>query len=843
MKSKILYIIYLLFFVSWPVIGQANHDSIEKLINGKVNDSGSALTYFISKNGIVYLNLYHTKSGELTQFRDIHSEIVLNDKIWLGWKSAERTLYKVDLKTGIKEVLPTVDRYEWFPEKSLILVFDKIKKTLQLRDENFKTIYIISDVHSYEVSPEQKQILVLLEDNRVELVNLDARKVSISKVKLRFPTKEVKKIKWNPFEEYFYLFSTNTEMLTVYRLADNDLKQVGETSLIDTRNSYVDTSFRNLEFIDKKTVIFGVKALTKPNNNVSQVWIGSSKGITPVIEKAYTNNLQAAVMNLTTGTKISLFEVGKIKVFKIHPYSRAIYSYEKNELEDFTKQFAPIKVYQYDLDNRQKELLGEFRGHSSYFVNSGLTTDLFYFKDNEWFVYDGKRKEHTHLTRGMRHKFYDDRNEFLDGTDFIPNQQLPSYQGQWIIFESTSDIWFYDPMSRKFKQKTNGVSQKRSYSLTTSSTDPTYNTLYWSANVKTRSNNLLLNWQSDDLESEGLSLLKENGKIQDLIQDKAKFSQAVQSQRFVTYVKENADRPPALYILNKDLRREILVYQSNKNDTVVSQTKYITWVNEEGQCRGAVVRFPKKYDSTLKYPAVVNIYQKKYMLRHKYVNAFQLESGSINYRRYTEDGYFVIEPDIYYELGATGQSAYSCVNTAVDQVLLHTSIDPNRIGIIGHSFGGYQTNFILTQTNRFKAAVSSSSVFDLESFYLTINWETLKPDMWRMENQQFRMGKGMYEDRDLYRNNSPSVFIENVTTPILIVTGGQDYQVNYQQSFMMFLALKRLNKEVNLLLYPEEAHTIRELNARKDYNIKIKEWFDYKLKEVEKPKWLKEGLY
>src|SRR5690606_31318898 len=125
MKSKILYIIYLLFFVSWPVIGQANHDSIEKLINGKVNDSGSALTYFISKNGIVYLNLYHTKSGELTQFRDIHSEIVLNDKIWLGWKSAERTLYKVDLKTGIKEVLPTVDRYEWFPEKSLILVFDK----------------------------------------------------------------------------------------------------------------------------------------------------------------------------------------------------------------------------------------------------------------------------------------------------------------------------------------------------------------------------------------------------------------------------------------------------------------------------------------------------------------------------------------------------------------------------------------------------------------------------------------------------------------------------------------------------------------------------------------------
>lgn len=842
MRKSLLYTIILLLFVSYTVSGQAGQ-SVEKLTNGKVNDSGSAVTYFLTSNGVTSLNLYNVKNRKLMQFEGIHPDMVLNDKIWMGWNFKERTLTKVDLKTWTKETTTGVDRYQWLPETGRILFFNGVKKTLQLWDESSKNLYELSEIHSYEVSPNNNLVLVVLEENRTVLLKLDRKDIKEVSLKSVFPAKEIKKIKWNPFDLQFYLFTADSQKIDIFRITDKDVTKLATTPLADTEQSYIDTTFRNLEFLDKDQIIMGIKPIVKPDSNsVSQIWLGSSKGITPKIRKAYANNLQAAIMSLSTGKKTSLFEAGKINIFKIHPNSRTVYGYEKNELEDFTKQYPAIRVYEYDLEKGKKNLLGEFRGHSSYFITSNLESYLFYFKGGEWFKYNDKTKKTTHITEGMKHKFYDARNEFIDGADFIPNQQLPSYKNKWLVFESLSDIWFYDPSSNEFQQKTDGIKQKRKYSVIASSKKTIFNNLYWSENVKIINKDILLSWQSDNYEDEGLSLLKENGDVEDIIKTKGSFSQVMQSKRTLTYVKERADFPPALYILDKNSHREELLYQTNKTDTLVPQTKYIHWLNKQGEQRGAVVRFPKNYDPIHTYPAVVNIYQKKYMSRNEYAHISQQQSGSINYRQYTEDGYFVIEPDIYYELGATGQSAYMCVNDALDQVLSQTSIDPNRIGIIGHSFGGYETNFILTQTDRFKAAVSSAGVFDLESMYLTMNLETFKPDMWRMENQQFRIGQGMYDDRELYRNNSPSVFVENITTPVLIVTGGKDYQVNYQQSYMMFLALKRLNKEVNLLLYPSEAHTMETPGTRIDYNEKIKEWFDYKLKEIRKPEWLKEGL-
>lgn len=843
MKRKILYIIYLLVFVSCPVLGQAD-DPVEKLINGSVNDSGTAVTYSVTSQGKTSLNLYHTQNSALMQFSGIHADMILTNDVWLGWNFMERTLYRVDLKTWKKEVILGADRYHWFADTGKLLVFDKVKKTIELYDDRFKNIFSVKDVHSYEVSATNNRILLLLEGCGGVLLSLDGKKLKEVSLKLGLAVEEVKKIKWNPFNLQFYLFKTDNSNLEILSLTNNKVNKLMVIPLKDTEHSVIDTTFRNLEFIDKDRILMGVKPVVdKTSDSVSQVWLGSSNGITPQIRKMYENNLQAAVVDLGTSSKTSLFEKGKLNSFKIHPNSGIVYSYEKNELEDFTKQFVPIRVYKHDLEKGEKRFLGEFKGRSQYFLTSELSSDLFYFKDNQWYSYNDKTKVHTHITKDMEHKFYDIWGELLDGKDFLPNQQIPLYKHKWLVFESSSDIWLYNPVSGKFHKKTDGIQQKRNYSVTPSSKESIYNILYWSSNVKIKDKDILLSWQSDDFENGGLSLLKENGKIQDLVETKGQFSNTVQSKKFLTYVKERADFPPALYMLDKDSLEEQLVYQTNKNDTLVTQTKYFTWKNESGEQRGAVVHFPKNYDPLRRYPAVVSIYQKKYMQRNEYAHPSELVAGSINYRRYTEDGYFVIEPDIYYELGATGQSANSCVNNAVDQVLLRTSIDPDRVGIVGHSFGGYQTNFILTQTGRFKAAVSSAGVFDLEAMYLTMNIETLKPDMWRLENQQFRMGKGMYEDRELYRNNSPLVFAENITTPVLIVTGGKDFQINYQQSYMMFTALKRLKKDVNLILYPSEAHTMEEPRAREDYNVKIKQWFDFKLKSANKPEWLKEGLH
>lgn len=842
MKRKILYIIYLLVFMSCPVLGQVD-DPVEKLTNGNVNDSGTAVTYSVTSQGKTYLNVYHTKNNTLMQFSGIHADMILTDDVWLGWNFMERTLYRVDLKTWKKEVILGADHYHWFADTGKVLVFDKVKKTIELYDDRFKNICSVQDVHSYELSATNNRILILLEEGGGVLLSLDGKKLKEVSLKLGLAVEEVKKIKWNPFNLKFYLFKTDTSNLEILSVTNNEVNKLMVTPLKDTEHSVIDTTFRNLEFIDKDRILIGVKPVVDMvSDGVSQVWLGSSNGFTPQIRKMYENNLQAAVINLGTGTKTSLFEKGKLNSFKIHPNSGTVYGYEKNGLEDFTRQFPAIRVYEHETNKPEKKFLGEFKGRSQYFLTSELSCDLFYFKDNGWYSYNGKTKVHNHITKDMEHHFYDDRNEYYDGSDFLPNQQIPAYKDKWLIFESTTDVWLYDPETSSFAQKTDGTYKNRKYSVARSSKHTTYNNLHWSGNTKIKNKQVLLNWHSDDFQSSGLSLLKDNGKVQDLVEVTGQLSQAVQSERFVTYVKERADIPPALYMLDKKTGKERQLYQTNKNDTIIAKTEYFTWRNELGQQRGVVVRYPKNYDSRQRYPAIVDIYEKKYTGIHKYAHVSELVTSGINYRRYTEDGYFVIEPDIYYQLGKTGSSALKCVNEALDQVLSKTSVDSTLIGIVGHSFGGYETNFIITQTERFKAAVSSAGVFDLESYYLTIDLESMRPDMWRMESQQWRMGKGMYDDRELYRSNSPSLFAKNITTPLLLVMGAKDYVINYRQSVMMFLAMKRLGKEVNLLLYPKEGHSIMDPVSRRDYNIKIKEWFDFKLKSADQPDWLKEGL-
>src|SRR5690606_2974930 len=159
-------------------------------------------------------------------------------------------------------------------------------------------------------------------------------------------------------------------------------------------------------------------------------------------------------------------------------------------------------------------------------------------------------------------------------------------------------------------------------------------------------------------------------------------------------------------------------------------------------------------------------------------------------------------------------------------------ISGDKIGLIGHSFGGYETNFIITQTNLFAAAVSSAGVADLVSFYLNFNWENGKPDIWRFNNQIWRMNKSLFEDRSIYYSNSPISYIENIKTPLLCWTGNEDYQVNWHQSILWYLGLRKLNKKHILLVYPNEPHILLNLKNKEDVTKRVKQWFDHYLKNA-----------
>jgi dipeptidyl aminopeptidase/acylaminoacyl peptidase len=133
-------------------------------------------------------------------------------------------------------------------------------------------------------------------------------------------------------------------------------------------------------------------------------------------------------------------------------------------------------------------------------------------------------------------------------------------------------------------------------------------------------------------------------------------------------------------------------------------------------------------------------------------------------------------------------------------------------------------------------------VADAVSFYNGMGWDSGKADTWRFESHQWRMGKSLYEAREAYLENSPILYADKITTPLLIWTGSEDKQVNAVQSLELYLGMRRLSKKNILLRYPDERHSIEDSNRQKDLTLRVAQWFDYFLKDDPPTAWITEGL-
>jgi dipeptidyl aminopeptidase/acylaminoacyl peptidase len=211
-------------------------------------------------------------------------------------------------------------------------------------------------------------------------------------------------------------------------------------------------------------------------------------------------------------------------------------------------------------------------------------------------------------------------------------------------------------------------------------------------------------------------------------------------------------------------------------------------------------------------------------------------SGKIGFNpaHYTRNGYFVLCPDINYQLNESGKSALFCVNRAIDKTASLANIDLNCLGLIGHSFGGFETAAILTQTDRFKVAVSGAGVMDLTSQYLSVD-SNGRESRKKFENGQHRLRLAFYQKG--FQDNSPILTAYKINAPLLLWTGDEDGVVNPNQSISMFLALRRLGKTAAILRYPNEDHVLSNSETQEDLGLKIMQWFDYHLIGKPFPKW------
>ena len=237
---------------------------------------------------------------------------------------------------------------------------------------------------------------------------------------------------------------------------------------------------------------------------------------------------------------------------------------------------------------------------------------------------------------------------------------------------------------------------------------------------------------------------------------------------------------------------------------------------------------------------MVYIYEKLTAGLHRYVPP--APGTSINFSRYVSNGYVVLMPDIVYETGYPGECALKCVIPAVQEVLGRGFIDPKRIGIQGHSWGGYQISYLITRTNIFAAVEAGASVVDMTSAYGGIRWGTGMSRAWQYEKAQSRIGGTPWTSSLQFVENSPIFWVEKVRTPYLTIHNDEDDAVPWYQGIEFFTALRRLGKEAYLFNFNGEKHGLRERPNQKYWTIHLDEFFDHFLKGAPRPEWMDKGV-
>jgi dipeptidyl aminopeptidase/acylaminoacyl peptidase len=209
---------------------------------------------------------------------------------------------------------------------------------------------------------------------------------------------------------------------------------------------------------------------------------------------------------------------------------------------------------------------------------------------------------------------------------------------------------------------------------------------------------------------------------------------------------------------------------------------------------------------------------------------------------FVSHGYITFTPDIHYTIGKTGEGAYNSIVAARNFISHFPWIDAKRIGIQGHSFGGYETNYVVTHTSLFAAAVSSSGATDLISYYggLEEPWGGAS-HQFQIEVAQYRIGASLWKRQNLYIKNSPIFYALKVKTPLLMVSNKQDGRVPFMQGVELFTALRRLGKKAWMLQYDEGNHGLGGQQYI-DYLIRMTQFFDHYLKGIPAPKWMTRGI-
>jgi dipeptidyl aminopeptidase/acylaminoacyl peptidase len=491
-------------------------------------------------------------------------------------------------------------------------------------------------------------------------------------------------------------------------------------------------------------------------------------------------------------------------------------------------------IYLTDLmTGQRRKLLEKVR-----YFQGGSTTGrwLLWFQGDDWWTYDTQTGARTNITQNIQSGFANTAYDY-------PVEQYPSYGiAGWttgdraLLVYDRYDIWSVAPDGSSARRLTDGARD---------STVHRYIRLRRDEEAIDMTRPLLLSLTGEWTKKSGWARLRAGQAPERLVFEDRSLTRLARadSADIYVFVREDYDDSPDWFAAGPRLADARQVSETNpfQKDVAWGRSELIEYTSQTGRRLQGSLHYPANYQPGTRYPMIVYQYEILSNTVHRYVTPS--ERSYYNIAVFNSLGYFVLQPDIVYRPRDPGRSAVEAIVPAVQSVVDRGLVDAARVGLVGHSWGGYQATYVPTQTNIFAASVAGAPITNYLSFMGAIHWNGGLPETGHWETGQARMDVPYWEDFEAHVRNSPAAFIDKLQTPMLMEFGDADGTVDWHQGVEFYNFARRAGKQnFVLLVYPGEDHGLRKKENQIDYERRIIQWFGHWLKGEPAPKWMKDGM-
>jgi dipeptidyl aminopeptidase/acylaminoacyl peptidase len=458
--------------------------------------------------------------------------------------------------------------------------------------------------------------------------------------------------------------------------------------------------------------------------------------------------------------------------------------------------------------------------------------------DTAWYSYHLASGKTVNLTKDLKVAFGDEETD-------VPDFPSPYGLAGWTVNEENMllydryDIWKVDPKGEKAPERLthNGRENRITYR---------YERLDPEERFIDLKNTVILSLFDEKNKEAGFAKLTAIGSPPTVMVKSAHRYNLLEKAKeadLLLFTRENFQEFPDLRVADLSFGNPRKVSQANpqQSEYLWGTAEIVKWNSLDNIPLEGILYKPENFDPKKKYPMVVVYYEKFSNSLHHHHKPEPIRS-LVHRTMYVSNDYLIFVPDVVYQTGYPGESAFNCIIPGVSYLLEQGFVDKDRVGIQGHSWSGYQTAYILTRTRMFRAAEAGAIVANMTSAYGGIRWETGLARMFQYEKAQSRLGVSLWDNPLPFIENSPLFFANKIETPLLLMHNDADGAVPWYQGIEMYLAMRRLDKPTWMLNYNGEPHWPVKRENRIDFQTRMMQFFDHYLKDAPMPRWMQRGV-